>query len=505
MTANEKEARAVQKAERRAAAAAEQDKKNRAYRRNVIIVAAILVLLIVFALLVNSNVFYTHTTAMTIGSTKYSPAEVSYFYRNTYNNIYQNLHNSLGDYISMILDTSTPLSEQEYPYGEDGMTWADAVKESAHDDMIRVTSMYDAAVKAGRTLTEEERSAVSTEVESLRQYAVSNGYANIDKFLLAYFGKGMNEALFTKLQERIALANAYSNELNDSFSYTPEQLSAYYAEHAAEYDTYYYYNFPINSTDSAFEGIEDEDELKAKVHEAAQKIADAATDLDSLTAAVREYTGVNTVLSIAYNTVDSIGATYKDWVTDPARQKNDVAVFDTDSLSYVVLFVEFCHNDYPVADFRHILVNAVPDADGNYTQEAIDAAKEKAELLWETWRSDPTEENFAEMARLDSEDSGSTQNGGLYENVVKYQMVPGVNSFLFDEGKEVGDTGIVFGQSSAYTGYHIIYYAGKADQNYCDVLAEADLRSQDYEAAYEALSSSYSIAEGSGMRFVSSL
>ena len=504
MSANEKELRAAQKAERKAAAAAEQDKKNRRFRRNAIIVGVIIVILIAFALLANSNFFYTHTTALTVGTTNYTPAEVSFFYRSTYNNIYQNLYSQLGDYVSMALDTSTPLSEQSYPYGEEGQTWAEAVTQAAQEDMVRVTSLYDAAVAAGRTLTAEEQATIDSDVQSMEQYATSNGYASLDKFLAAYFGKGVDTATYRRLQERITLASAYSAELADSFSYTDQQLADYYAEHAEEYDTYYYYTYPINSSDSAFEELEG-DELATKMHEAAQKIADATTDFESLTAAVREYTGEHTVLSIAYNTADNIGDTYKDWVTDPARQKNDVAVFDIDGTSYVVLFVELNRNDYPIANFRHILVNAVPDEDGNYTQEALDTAKEKAELLWETWRGDPTEDNFAEMAKLNSEDQGSYSNGGLYENVVKYQMVPGVNAFLFDEGRSVGDSGVVFGESSAYTGYHVMYYAGQADHNYCDDLADSALRNSDYSALYEALSSKYEIKEGSGLRFVPAL
>ena len=504
MSANEKESRAAQKAERKATAAAEQDKKNRRYRRNAIIVIAILVVLIVFALLVNSNLFYTKTTALTIGGTKYSPAETSYFYHSTYNGIYSNLRSQLGDYISMILDTSKPLNEQTYPYGDEEMTWAEMIEQTAKEDMVRVTSLYDAAVKAGRTLTDQDRADIDAEIEELKDYASSNGFSDVDKFMAVYFGKGVDLDLYKRLRERVTLASAYATELEESFSYTPEQLDAYYDEHAEEYNSYFYYTYPINSTDSAFEGLEG-DELTAKVHEAAQKIADATTDLESMTAAVREYTGEETVLSIANNLAENIGSSYKDWVIDPVRQKNDVAVFDGDSASYVVLFIEYSTNDFRAADFRHILVNAVADEDGKYTEEALETAKAKAEELLEQWRADPTEDNFAELARLNSGDNGSYNVGGLYEGVTKYQMVPGVNDFLFDGTHSVGDTGIVFGQSSAYTGYHVMYYVGQADQAYSQTLADSALRTADYEAAYAALSSDYPVKEGSGMRFVSAL
>ena len=401
MSANEKEARAAQKAERKAAAAAEQSKKDRRFRRNAIIIGVVVVVLIAFALLVNSNFFYTHTTALTVGDTKYTPAEVNYFYRSSYNNIYQNLYSSLGEYTSMILDTSKPLNEQEYPYDDQGRTWAEVITESAQEDIVRITALYDAAVKSGRSLTAEEQQVVTTELDSMDQYAASSGYSSVDKFLAAYFGKGVDKATYARLLERTTLASAYSKDLSASFEYSDEQLADYYAEHADEYDTYFYYSYPLNAADAPFEGLEGE-ELSAKMHEVAQEIADATTDLESLTAAIREYTGENTVLSIANNTADNIGGTYKDWVTDPARQKNDVATFDIDGTSYVVMFVELSKNDFRAADFRHILVNAVPDENGNYTEEALAVAKEKAEMLWETWRGDPTEDNFAEMARLNS-------------------------------------------------------------------------------------------------------
>ena len=224
-----------------------------------------------------------------------------------------------------------------------------------------------------------------------------------------------------------------------------------------------------------------------------------------MTAAVREYTGENTVLTIANNLVDNIGPTYKDWITDPARQKNDVAVFDSENGSYVLLFDEFSHNDYRAADFRHILVKAVADDEGNYSDEALETAKANAEEFLDLWRTNPTEDYFAEMAKLNSEDSGSTQNGGLYTGVTKHQMVPGVDGFLFDGTHKVGDSGVVFGESSAYTGYHVMYYAGQADHNYSQTLAEDALRAADYETAYEALSADYPVKEGSGMRFVSVL
>lgn len=506
MATNEKELRAARQAERKekkVAAAAEQEKKDRRYRRNVVIVVVVLVVLVIGALLINSNYFYTKTTAMTVGNTKYSPAEVSYFYRSTYNTVYQNLYNQLGSMISYVLDTSTPLSEQAYPYSDEDITWADAIKETADEDIVRVTAFSEAAVKAGRTLSAEDQATIEDTMNNYRAYATASGFANVDKFYAAYFGKGVDEETVARLQEKILLGSNYYNEVLESFVYSSDELAAYYNEHADELDYYAYYAYPVSSSLDVFSDLEDA-ALQERVHAAAQEIVDAATDEASFIEAVKALAGADTVPTITHTHAESVGSTYKDWVLDPARQPGDATVVDYDNISYALFFVEHDKNDYNTADFRHILVMAVADEEGNYTEEALALAREKAEMLLNMWAGDPTEENFAEMANLNSEDSGSNDNGGLYEQVTKYTMVPGVNDFLFNAGHSAGDTDIVFGQSSSYTGYHVMYYVGdnlRSD----DILSEDALRTADFNAKAEEISAGYEIKPGSGMRFVSAL
>ncbi len=507
MSANVKDLRAARQAERKerkTAAAAEQEKKDRRYRRNVIIVVAVLVVLIIAALLINSNFFYTKTTAMTIGTTKYTPAEVSYFYRSTLNTVYQNLTSSYGNMSSYLLDTSKPLSEQPYPFDADGnRTWAEAIADTAKENMVRVTAFADAAAKAGRALTEEGQASVQQTLNEYRSYAASSGFTDINKFYAANFGKGVDEKLVTKLQERILLASSYSKEIMDGFTYTDDELSAYYSEHADEMDYYDYYAYTLYASMDQFSEVA-EDEKDAKVHEAAQKIVDATTDAESFIAAVKEFAGEDTMVNITAAKADEISINYDEWITDPARQPGDTTVLDVNGNSYALLFIGRDNNDYNTVDFRHILVMAEADEDGNYSDEALFAARAKAEELLLQWKQDPTEENFITMANENSEDTGSNTNGGLYEQVTKYTMVPGVNDFLFAEGRAAGDTDVVFGQSSGYTGYHVMYFVGENTRNSL-LLAEAAKRDADYDAAEEKIIAGYEIKDGSGLRFVTKL
>jgi len=120
---------------------------------------------------------------------------------------------------------------------------------------------------------------------------------------------------------------------------------------------------------------------------------------------------------------------------------------------------------YPTVAVRHILVKAVADENGEYTDEAKAEAKAKVVEIYKEWRSgDMSEESFAALAELYSEDEGSNTNGGLYDNIMEGQTVEEFDAFCFDENRKPGDTRIVYGESEgSYAGYHLIYFVGEGD------------------------------------------
>ena len=86
---------------------------------------------------------------------------------------------------------------------------------------------------------------------------------------------------------------------------------------------------------------------------------------------------------------------------------------------------------------------------------------------------------FALLAGLYSDDSGSNGNGGLYTGIEPGQMVPEFDAFCFAD-HQYGDTDIVYGDNGGYAGYHIMYYVGKMsarDANALDNLRNEDLNS----------------------------
>lgn len=139
------------------------------------------------------------------------------------------------------------------------------------------------------------------------------------------------------------------------------------------------------------------------------------------------------------------------------------AYFDENAATYEENGVTKDSGKY--VDVRHILITpetSDTDADGNAisTEEDWAAAEAKAQEVLDEWlNGDKTEESFAGMAAHHSQDPGSRGNGGLYENVYVGRMVPEFEAWCFDEGRKVGDYGIV---KTDY-GYHIMYFVGSAD------------------------------------------
>ena len=224
--------------DKKANAAAEKATKDKKFRRNAIIFAVIAVIVIAAAIVINSNVLYTGTTAVQIGDTKFSPAEVSCYYRMAYSSIYNTLYSNYGDMAQYILNPNTPLDEQQY---SDTQTWADYLYDQTLDNMKQVTILCDEAERNGFALPEEAAQSVESNIAQLQMYALSGGYPNLDSFLVTnYGGKGMSEALYRKVSTRMALADAYATYLQESYTYTDAELESHYNEHADEFDVISY-------------------------------------------------------------------------------------------------------------------------------------------------------------------------------------------------------------------------------------------------------------------------
>lgn len=478
----------------------EHDAKHKKFMRRTVITIVVVIVVLALSILINSSYFYTKTTAVQVDDESYTAAEFNYYFRNSY----YSFLNNYGSYVSLFLDTSTSLDQQQCAFLDDG-TWSDYFTQSAENELKRVTALNKEAAANGYTLPESELTALEADISNLENTASSYGYTT-NAYLANIYGKGMTTDYYRQVLTRYYTALQYGQTIYDGYTYTADELDEYYPTIADQYDRISYHVYQCSNSLDEYADMTDE-EKAAAAHDAAAAIAEAKTEeefsdkvYELLSDDAKEsYTGVDYTLFTEYGS--SLSTDYSEWLLDASRKTGDTYVADTDTGSYAVMFVARDDNHYTTANVRHILVKAEADENGEYTEEALAAAKARAEEILAEWEQDPTEDNFALLANEYSDDTGSNTSGGLYENVYKNQMVQEFNDFCF-AGHQPGDTGIVYGQSSAYAGYHVIYYVGDGPI-YSQYIAESVMRSNDYSAYETALTDGMTLTEKFSFRFTS--
>lgn len=506
------------------------------------IVSILVALLIVLILVVNSGLFYSVLPAVRIGDVSYTNAEYQYYYYSSYYSFCNNYSNYLS-YFS--LSTTSSLSSQSFDptylslfgitvpdslSGATDATWADYFRETALSSMKQITALYEKAVAAGYTLSDTDSASIDEQIANFDTYAQSGNYSSAKQYITAAYGRGCTEKTIRHLMEMQYIASAYTKDTYDGFTYTPEELSAWYDKNKDSYDTFdylYYYvaaetetvtptaspdasASPDATADPAATATpeptptqEVTDATMAKAKTAADAIAAAATDKEAFGTAVADYAADATPTESTLVMGSQLPSTYSEWMLDSSRKTGDVTVAEVEGSGYyVVMFLGRDSNQYKTVTARHILIKAVDeDGDGTYSDAELKTAEDKINDIYDQWKSgDKTEDSFAALATQYSEDTGSASDGGLIEHIYKGETVTEFNDFCFDTARKAGDTAVVKGESSSYTGYHLIYYVGTGE-NYCDYIADTGLRTEAYSSWLTSAQEGYDVSKTLVFRF----
>lgn len=468
-----------------------------------------------------SGVNENKTIALTVGDTQLNNTELNYFFMDSVNNFYsQN-----GNYAAIFgLDVTKPLNQQVMD-PETGETWADYFVNTAKTNATSVYALYGAAVKEGFTMPEAQQNSVDSTISTLELYSTIYGYKDANQYLKAIYGSGASLESYRSYLEKTMLASAYQTAYADSLTFTDADLRAAEADNYNKYSSYAYnyYNLPVSKFLEG--GTTDEngntsysDEEKAAAQQKAEAAAKSLTSeeittaqaLDAAIAALSINADNSAAASTRYNdqSYAGINSTIAQWLSDSSRKEGDITYLansttDADGKEtingyYVVRFDSVNDNTFPLKNVRHILVSfegGTSDDSGNitYSEEEKAAAKATAEELLNQWKSgEATEDSFAALATEKSSDTGSTANGGLYEDIYPNQMVASFNDWCFAEGRKAGDTGIVETQY----GYHVMYFVGDSDVTYRDYQIRNELTENAVSEWYADLIANTNVTAG---------
>ena len=512
-------------------AAKKEEKKLKVYTASFWVVLVLCVCLVAGMALKGPVVGMTRkvTTAAIVNDEKISAVELNYFYIDAINN-YCNQYSS---YLSYFLDTSKPIGEQYYDEAGN-VTWADEFLDMALESVKNNYALYNAAKAAGHTLSDEEKETTKELFSQLKSAAKSYGYNSSNGYLKALYGKGASLSSYKAYYEITSLVSSYYTAYTEKAeaAIKDADLREYEADKMYEFNSYTYASYYMN-VDSFKEGGATNDEgtktytdEEIKAAEAAVKAAAEAlavsenNTLEALNAAIAaaDKTSAAATATADEATKDeakkasatenkdvkysSVNTAVQEWIRDDARKEGDIAALPYSTTStvdgkevetlkgyYVVLFQSVNDNTFALKDVRHILVSyegGKTDDNGTttYSDEEKNAAKEKAEAILKDWEAGTkTEDSFAELAKEKTTDTGSKENGGLYEAVYPGQMVTPFEDWCYDETRKEGDTGIV---QTDY-GYHVMYFSGDNETNYRDYMVKNALLNETIEDWQTAL------------------
>ena len=517
----ERKARIAKAAKRNSKGTEMRGKAAKVAKRVVaIVVAAAIVCGIGWVLIDNFGVIDKCTTAVTVGKEKVSTSDFNYYYTMQYQQTtYMSQYYNENYGFSMGYDTSKAPDEQTTK-DEDGneITWSEQFRKSAIEHVQYLIANYNEAIKAGYSLTDDEKAENNETIESYRSNAETNHYS-LSAYLRSTFGGGFNEKSFRKQLEMETITQRFVDDKKDELlkAVTDEEIKAEYDANRKNYDYVDVTYFAVPYTNLTAKDGESEEDLKTRqtatnetTKNKIQAMFDGLTDLASLKAAAKAYKeeGVENPSADAEYTTESKHTQFTalssaitedgaNWALDAARKAGDKAIFSNETGSYIV-FVDKPIYSMNSVSVRHCLVNFNAEDADNVTDEEKKAAKDKADKLLAEWlKGEKTEDSFAAMATENTEDTGSKETGGLYENIrISDNYVDSFKDWSFNTERKPGDTGII---ESTY-GYHIMYFVSN---NTDDVDWKDTIRTDMGDKAYETYSEAL-IADGGDYAVTSS-
>lgn len=439
-----------------------------------------------------------------IGDTKVSVGMFNYYYSQIVS-----YYESYAGYGYFNLDTTKDYATQ-YTTDENGnkVSWKEFFENAVMDEIEANILYYDAAVKEGYTLTAKQQEAVNTQLDYFKEQA-SQQNTSLNDFLEENLGEYCTEDTVRTMLEQILIASTYKGVTKDSAEITDEEINKIFSENSQKYNTINYCSVSLAYDSSSEESkkksddliksymskIKDRDSLIALIPEIYKDFIDSQVKsvMESDSSVTKEKATEEAIKTCEQNIDATLNGSDEpfdkaiiDWLFSSDTKIGSVNYYvDKDTgYAYILLKTEEpTLLDDPTYSVRHILIQ--PQADGQdasseqqateFTEEQWDAAKDKADKILEEYNnSDKTEKTFAQLAEKESTDTGSTAAGsyglygGLYEGVVKGEMVEEFENWGFDKKRKYGDVEIV---KSQY-GYHIMFFVSQQPQYKAEIIKQ---------------------------------
>jgi len=169
-----------------------------------------------------------HKTVAAFGDHTLDSVTLSYYYWTSYSSFL----NYYGGSAQEIIDLYTPLNEQMY---SETMTWEDYFISDALMAFKQYCTLNDLAESEGFELSETAQDTLANAEEELQGIADAMGYESVEDYLTGNYGPYATLESYLDYVHDQFVVREYTAHTRNSFTYTDEEVEAYYDEHADEY------------------------------------------------------------------------------------------------------------------------------------------------------------------------------------------------------------------------------------------------------------------------------
>ncbi len=484
--------------ERREKAAKKQEaikaKKKRALRDKIIaIVCAVLAVVVLgtaigYSAFNNSGFILRRTESISSENYSVDNAILSFYFYS----VYQGFMEQYGELVSYLgLDTTKSLKTQTCTLAGEETTWFKYFMDQAVSELQTILLFCEEATTRGIKLEDSDYDMIDAYIDSMEAQAKAEGYTKAF-FIKAMYGNGVKEKDVRRALELSALYTKCYNEMVSEYVYTDEDYDAYVKENPDALLHYSYATLSMSTTDGMVE-----DDVTTEVLASFKEKFGAVKNMEEFEEVAHDYLENNAYKNYTDKTEEDIHAEidamvvedamytageFADWAKSAEGKVNGVYFIESEdgtALDAYILLEKPALLDYDSVNVRHILLSAE-------TYGTIEDAKAKGEELLAQWKAgEATAASFGALATEFSEDGAVD---GLYENVLKGDMVTAFNDWIYEDGRAAGDTGII---ETEY-GIHVMYMDGFGMPAW-KIEAESALASAEFAAARTEMAKKFPI------------
>ena len=474
VTETSEQEKVVTRYERRMQKRKEQEEKEKREKKfglaiGIVVIAALVCLIASFPI---RTYLAVNETFVKVGDQKITKLEFDY----NYNIVVNNYINQYGSYLSYFgLDTSKDLASQMY---SDTLTWEDYFQQMTVDSIQKNKALMAKSKEAGFTYDTAED---FKEYEDTLKAAAADQGLSVNNYLKSSFGSYATLGRLENVIKEGMVVSAFYEQVTDEKEPTDEDIQTYYDENKASYDSVDYrmeqinaelptepteLADPVDETEQGEEGAEGEEEKAYEPSEA--EIAAAMAEAKEKADASEKTIAKNGELK-ENATKSAVNSYIGDWLFDDARKAGDTTVIEntTSNCYYVVAFEKRYLDETPSVNARVIMTQTAAEGEGeDASDEGADAGTADtqttdAQAILDEWKSgEATEDSFIELCKKYSQDTYTSQEGGLYEGITKNGVDAAISDWLFADDRAAGDTTAITMEGGVN---YVMYYLGQGD------------------------------------------